>query len=197
MSLRDHTYGIISDPSTQFLVVLPALIHEVDHSGVSNFQLIKEKARIATAFKNKSVAEQNSIVLAWDRLMEARFVALRNYICADPDELKRFRQLMVNTILATDIFDKELQTLRKKKWDNGFQKFGKNPDSLAEDDVNRKATIVIEHLIQALDVAHTMQHWHIYQKWNERLFAEISVAYQSRRIVKDPSTTMSFLWQRN
>ena len=27
------------------------------------------------------------------------------------------------------------------------------------DATNRKATIVIEHLIQASDVAHTMQHW--------------------------------------
>lgn len=63
--LHDHTYGITSDPLTQFSVVLAALIHDVDHSGVSNFQLIKENAKIATVFKNKSVAEQNSIVLAW------------------------------------------------------------------------------------------------------------------------------------
>ena len=64
-NLHDHTYGITSDPLTQFSVVLAALIHDVDHSGVSNFQLIKENAKIATVFKNKSVAEQNSIVLAW------------------------------------------------------------------------------------------------------------------------------------
>jgi hypothetical protein len=54
--------------------------------------------------------------------------------------------------------------------------------------VNRKATIVIEHLIQASDVAHTMQHWHIYQKWNERLFAEMTpVAFQSGRMGNNPA----------
>jgi hypothetical protein len=37
-----------------------------------------------------------------------------------------------------------------------------------EEDTNRKATIVIE-LIQASDVSHAMQHWHVYQKWNARL----------------------------
>ncbi len=47
--------------------------------------------------------------------------------------------------------------------------------------------IVIEHLIQASDVAHTMQHWHIYEKWNERLFAEMSVAFQQGRMGKDPA----------
>jgi class 3 adenylate cyclase len=189
MSLHDHTYGITSDPLTQFSVVLAALIHDVDHSGVSNFQLVQEDSKIATVFKNKSVAEQNSIVLAWDRLMESRFVNLRNLIYSNPDELKRFRQLMVNTVLATDIFDKELQTLRKNRWNNAFHRFDQMTilDSSAEDDVNRKATIVIEHLIQASDVAHTMQHWHIYEKWNERLFAEMSVAFQQGRMGKDPA----------
>lgn len=52
---------------------------------------------------------------------------------------------------------------------------------------NRKATIVIEHLIQASDVAHTMQHWHIYRKWNERFFMECYKAYKDGRAEKDPS----------
>lgn len=52
---------------------------------------------------------------------------------------------------------------------------------------NRKATIVIEHLIQASDVAHTMQHWHIYRKWNERFFVECYQAYKDGRAEKDPS----------
>jgi len=186
-SLHDHTYGITSDPLTQFSVVLAALIHDVDHAGVSNAQLIKEGAKIADVFKKKSVAEQNSIVLAWDRLMESRFAAFRNCIYADPDELKRFRQLMVNTVLATDIFDKELQTIRKNRWDIAFRKIDQETESTPEDDVNRKATIVIEHLIQASDVAHTMQHWHIYQKWNERLFAEMTHAYEHGRLGFNPA----------
>eukprot|EP00529_Nitzschia_sp_RCC80_P008238 CAMPEP_0113455580 /NCGR_PEP_ID=MMETSP0014_2-20120614/8448_1 /TAXON_ID=2857 /ORGANISM="Nitzschia sp." /LENGTH=1213 /DNA_ID=CAMNT_0000347013 /DNA_START=398 /DNA_END=4036 /DNA_ORIENTATION=+ /assembly_acc=CAM_ASM_000159 len=187
--LHDHTYGITSDPLTQFSVVMAALVHDCDHSGVSNFQLIKENAKIASVFKNKSVAEQNSVVLAWDRLMESRFTALRSCIYGDPEEMKRFRQLMVNTVLATDIFDKELMALRKDRWEKAFRAIDDvaREDSSREDDINRKATIVIEHLIQASDVAHTMQHWHIYQKWNERLFAEMTSAYQNGRMDKNPA----------
>jgi len=58
--------------------------------------------------------------------------------------------------MATDIVDKDLKALRNDRWDKAFK------DKVEEDeekDVNRKATIVIEHLIQASDVAHTMQHW--------------------------------------
>ena len=45
----------------------------------------------------------------------------------------------------------------------------------------------IEHIIQASDVSHTMQHWHIYKKWNERLFQEMYQAYCEGRMEKDPS----------
>jgi hypothetical protein len=186
-SLHDHTYGITSDPLTQFGCVLSALIHDTDHSGVSNLQLIKEQARIAQHFKEKSVAEQNSIVVAWDKLMDPRFEDLRRIIYSQPSELDRFRQLVVNNVLATDIFDKELTTLRKARWEKAFNKEGERTDSNQFDDINRKATVVMEHLMQASDVAHTMQHWHIYQKWNERLFAEMMSAYQAGRMPTDPS----------
>ena len=48
------------------------------------------------------------------------------------------------------------------------------------DDRNRKATIVIEHLIQASDVSHTMQHWEVYISWNEKLF-EVRLATATAR----------------
>lgn len=55
--------------------------------------------------------------------------------------------------MATDIFDKDLSALRKKRWEKAF----KAPLSIGTpEDINRKATIVIEHLIQASDVSHTM-----------------------------------------
>jgi hypothetical protein len=183
-SLHDHTYGITSDPLTQFAVVLSAMVHDADHVGIPNFLLIAENQQLSSTYKNKSVAEQNSIDLAWTILMEPQFSELRYAIYDNDKELRRFRQLLVNTVLATDIFDKELQTLRKSRWEKAF-----NPVAAHQDgqEINRKATIVIEHLIQASDVAHTMQHWHIYQKWNERLFAEMMSAYRAGRSPNDPS----------
>jgi len=99
--LHDHTYGITSDPLTQFAVVLSALLHDVDHVGVPNMTLIDENAAIAKMYNNKSVAEQNSVDLAWNLLMEDCFEDLRKAIYGTEGELRRFRQLVVNTILAT------------------------------------------------------------------------------------------------
>ena len=183
-SLHDHTYGITSDPLTQFACAFAALIHDVDHTGVPNTTLAKEKPDLAAVFDGKSLAEQNSIVLAWELLMDPSFAELRNTISPTEPEMNRFRQLVVQTVLATDIVDKELKSLRNSRWEKAFDSATR--DSNPRDTINRKATIVIEHLIQASDVAHTMQHWHIYRTWNERFFRECHQAYLDGRIDKDP-----------
>lgn len=184
VDLAGHSYGITSDPLTQFAVVFSAIIHDVDHPGVPNTQLVKEKTRSAQIYQ-KSIAEQNSVELSWDMLMGDEFGALRACIYQTEDELKRFRQLVVNTVMATDVVDKELQELRKSRWEKAFSDDDRvDEDTKSED---RKATIVIEHLIQASDVSHTMQHWYVYKTWNQRFFQECYGAYMAGRADVDPS----------
>lgn len=184
-SLHDHTYGITSDPLTQFACVFSALIHDLDHHGVPNTQLVVEKSELATIYNNQSVAEQNSVDLAWQILMDGNFKELRCTVYSNETEMKRFRQLVVNSVMATDIADKELKVLRNSRWEKAFSD-SHNEENII-DTINRKATIVIEHLIQASDVAHTMQHWHIYQKWNTRFFMECYRAFEDGRAEVDPS----------
>ena len=186
--LHEYTYGITSDPIIQFACTLSALIHDVDHPGVPNATLVNEHADVAEIYRNKSVAEQHSVDLAWELLMEPTYDNLRACIYQNQDELDRFRQLVVNSVMATDIADKELGALRKKRWEKAFSDTCSQHSSKSNsEDINRKATIVIEHLIQASDVAHTMQHWHVYLKWNERLFHEMYKAYQAGRSEKNPA----------
>ncbi|CAB9526583.1 Receptor-type guanylate cyclase gcy [Seminavis robusta] len=182
--IHQYTHGINSDPLTLLAIVFSALIHDVDHRGVSNVQLAVEQPDLRDKYNNKSVAEQNSLDLAWDLLMDDKYEALRRCLFATHTELRRFRQVLVNVVLATDIFDKELNGLRRKRWDKAF-----SSDLLSHEEHNNlRATIVIEHIIQASDVSHTMQHWHIYRKWNRRLFHELYHAYKAGRMAKDPST---------
>lgn len=199
-----HSYGITSDPLTQFAVVLSAIIHDVDHPGVPNTQLVKEKTAESQYYKNKSVAEQRSVDLSWKLLMASKFSDLRACIYTTEEELRRFRQLVVNVVMATDIVDKELSAQRKARWAVAFSE-EENSNSNAEefkdqDDVvnggedqqsslviNRKATIVLEHLIQASDVCHMMQHFEVYRDWNEHFFFELYAAYEAGRANEDPT----------
>lgn len=106
LQTHNATYGISSDPLMQFAVVFSALVHDVEHTGLTNSELIETKAEVAATYKNKSVAEQYSIDRAWSLLMEDRFKIFRRCIYSNLQELERFRKLIVNAVIATDIADK-------------------------------------------------------------------------------------------
>ena len=95
--------------------------------------------------------------------MDDSHKALQKAIFYTQEEYSRFRQLVVNSVMATDVMDKDLTAMRNAKWKKAFPTEGETEQSVSSesvrDNINRKATIVIEHLIQASDVSHTMQHW--------------------------------------
>merc|ERR1712241_1515001 len=127
--LQDHTYGITSDPLTQFACVFAALIHDANHPGVPNSQLVKENLPIAKMYEGKSVAEQNSINIAWRILVNDgdKYADLRNAICETQQEETRFRQLVINAVCATDIVDKDLKRTRNERWAKAFSTTTINP----------------------------------------------------------------------
>ena len=58
-------------------------------------QLGKEQPDMAIKYKNKSLAEQNSLDMSWEILMKPQFADLRRTMFANVREAKRFRQLVV------------------------------------------------------------------------------------------------------
>lgn len=70
-----------------------------DHPGVSNARLAVEDEALAMKYRNQSVAEQKSLDLAWNLLMEEdKFIDLRNALFTTDAELKRFRQVRWSTV---------------------------------------------------------------------------------------------------
>lgn len=210
--LHDYSYGITSDALAQFAVAFSTLVHDADHRGVPNGQLSKELPKMGEKYQQRSVAEQNSVDLTWDLLMGEQFKDLQACIFANEKEIARFRHYVVNLVMATDIFEKEMKLKREERWKKAFNYDNescvdqsvttttKSHDSFLgvsertkrsgvseQAAANLKATIVLEHIIQAADVSHTMQHWKVYKKWNERLFQEMYAAYEAGRAEKDPS----------
>jgi 3'5'-cyclic nucleotide phosphodiesterase len=176
--------GVAIDPLTKFAIVFAALIHDIDHPGVSNAQLVLEHSDLAAAYNGKSIAEQNSIVTSWDLLSSPEYVDLQNCICATDAELQHFRQIVANVVMATDLFDKDLKAMRESRWTKSFEQQSKSHPSV--EDSNRRATIILDLVIQASDVSHTMQHFTVYKTWNFRLLTEMYSAYRSGRAAKDP-----------
>jgi 3'5'-cyclic nucleotide phosphodiesterase len=183
MTSHDASGSVGFDPLAKFAIVFAALIHDIDHPGVSNAQLVLEQSELATAYYGKSVAEQNSVDLSWSLLCGPQFSDLRNCICATDAEWQQFRQIVVNVVIATDLFDADLKVLRETRWTKSFAD-SKALESI--DDANRRATIIIDLIIQSSDVSHTMQHFTVYKEWNLKLLTEMYSAYRSGRSAKDP-----------
>ena len=127
-----------------------ALVHDLDHLGVPNTVLVNENTSLARKYKGKSVAEQNSVDLAFKMLLQPEFQDLQDCIFANEDEYSRFRSLVVNLVLATDIMDKELGSQRKHRWAKAFSNEvseasfdDEDFDTRQSKDTNRKATIVV------------------------------------------------------
>lgn len=176
----------VSDRLTRFSIIFAALIHDAGHPGVSNAQLVNEQSDLAQTYKDRSVAEQNSIDAAWALLMDPKFDELRSCIFASETELKRFRQILVNVVMATDLFDKDLKAMRESRWERAFNLTNSSQSKPTNDHFNRQASIVLELVIQASDVSHTMQHFEVYKKWNTSLLQEMHSAFESGRAPKDP-----------
>jgi 3'5'-cyclic nucleotide phosphodiesterase len=233
LELHLLTFGISSDPLTQFAMVFASLIHDgtervssqahdpsravrsltfhsfvfpftVGHSGITNAQLVAEEADVAVKYREKSVAEQNALCVGWAVLMHSRHKRLRCHLYKTNVERKRFRQVLINAVMATDIADREVILGRARKWKRAFQEddddaegdveAGRGGGNLAlrKDERNRRATVVIEALIQVADVAPTMQHWSIWRRWNQKLFEEMYAGYMNGRASFDPTA----IWLR-
>jgi hypothetical protein len=177
---QGERFGLTSDPLAKFACMFAVLVHDVDHPGVSNAQLVVEGSADAQAYGFKSVAEQKSIDIAWEILHDSSYGDLRKAICASQEETRRFRQLWVNLVISTDLLDADLRDARDRRWRAAFPETPFDAH-VSDEQRNLRSTLVLELLLQASDIAHTMQHWLIYSKWNDKLFEESLAAYQGGR----------------
>jgi hypothetical protein len=241
------TYGIASCPITHLALVYSALVHDMEHEGVGNKQMVKEKHPLAIKYKGKSVAENNSLDIAIDLLEQNNYANLRKAIFGDfthaSSEAKDFMKaqehifynILIENIQATDIFSRERLERNRRKWIESFDKI-KHRKSHRDDSCtcesqsskifsrrasvpptskptpvttltrlrspsvygeqcskycpscqiyhdecilqldHMKACAVIVQMIQAADVAHSMQSWSIFLKWNMKLYKELWAA---------------------
>jgi 3'5'-cyclic nucleotide phosphodiesterase len=175
------------DPLTRFTCILSAIIHDVGHYGVSNSELVKGNETLAALYDGRSVAEQLAIMVAWTLLMRPEYANLRAAIYHTEEEMYRFRYLLVHAVMATDIADEELRQTRERQWQVAFSDPPPSAESSPQSLGVQRSVLAIQTLIQASDLAHMMQHWDVYRKWNERYFEECTSAFLQGRAESDPS----------
>lgn len=261
-----YSYGIGEDPRILFAMVFSALIHDVGHTGVPNSVLVEEEDELAILHNDVSVAEQNSLQVAFSLLQREEFAQLKKCICPTPEERKFFRKKVISMVMVTDISDQERIQIVKSRWNAAFpeeedeggskenddgsctKEGGEAPmkpqhargraagkeiqspelrasfsrrrftmfssNAAAEEFANKRSRrlgirtsmdfsgmlldayrtmdqlqqhAVLETMMNVADVAHTMQSFQIFCKWNKRLFKELYLAHLKNRLSFNPS----------
>jgi hypothetical protein len=114
------TFGLRNDGLALLAQLFAALIHDVEHQGIPNRQLAIEDDRLAILYNDQSIAENWSIYVAFSELLQDDFTDLRKALFAQKEDYIRFRKMVVNLVLTTDIASPERTQLVKSKWKEAF-----------------------------------------------------------------------------
>jgi hypothetical protein len=121
---KTSTYGLRGDVYAQFAALFAALIHDVEHKGVPNRQLSIENDPLSILYNDQSIAENRSVFIAFNELMKPQYKELRSGLFG-PEDVKsetyrRFRKIVVDLVLHTDIASAERTQISKSKWKEAF-----------------------------------------------------------------------------
>jgi hypothetical protein len=197
-NMEEYHKKIMSDPLTQFAAVFAAMILDVEHPLVPNQQLEKEESDLAVLYNKRCIHEQNALDLSWEIFQDTCYSDLRACIFRTKEEMMRFRRILVNCVMSTDLHDERLSFEREARWKNAFEgsedaNLGSSFNFLSlsnldsNDDRDLKATVMLEYITQAADIFHAYQPWSTYVIWNERQFHEAFEAYVTARVDEDPT----------
>ena len=120
------TYGLRYDAMAQLALLFAALIHDVEHTGVPNRQLVAENDPLAILYNDQSVAEQRSLYIAFATLLKKENRVFLTTLFPfqngklDSIEYRRFRKMVIDLVLSTDIASPERSQLTKSKWKEAF-----------------------------------------------------------------------------
>jgi hypothetical protein len=89
--------------------------------GIPNRQLAIEDDRLAVLYNDQSMAENWSLYVGFSELLQNDFSALRKVILQEgTDDYRRFRRIVIDLVLSTDIASPERTQISKSKWKEAF-----------------------------------------------------------------------------
>jgi hypothetical protein len=117
---RPSTFGFRDDPLMQLALLFAALIHDVEHQGIPNRQLMMEDDVLAIQYNDQSIAEHRSLYIGFSELLKPEYKDLRSAVFPEMEDYRRFRKAVVDLVLTTDIASPERTQIGKSKWKEAF-----------------------------------------------------------------------------
>lgn len=186
----------ISDPWLHLSICLAALLHDVEHKGIPNQQLLHEQDYLSVEYGSSSCmssfAECYSVDVGIWILESKPYKSLCEAIYTRSD----IHFVISDLILNTDIASEARRNMCLSKWNLAYPKSNGNQNTKAikYDESKYVAKAISDQIIQAADVSHTMQSFETFLKWNERLYYELLSAYRNGRTNPSNSTHPGKNW---
>jgi Adenylate and Guanylate cyclase catalytic domain/3'5'-cyclic nucleotide phosphodiesterase len=157
-----------SDHLLRFAALFAALVHYVDHMGLTDEELVLEKEAVVAVYGEKHVAEQNALDIAWKSLIDGPYHDLRACLYSTNEEMEQFYQLVRSAVIATAVYEND----RTGSFETGL------------------ATSCLVDVMQAAEVFHYYQDFSTFREFNVLLFEERYMAW-ARGVsgAQDPSLT--------
>ena len=137
------TYGLRNDPLLLFALLFAALIHDVQHEGKLNSQLVQRVTATTTSaphtvliYNDQSVQEMRSLHIAFEEFLKDDYTDLRNILfqncppnsttnneCTTDDtesNYRYFRNAVISAVLSTDLSSPERMAVSRSKWKEAF-----------------------------------------------------------------------------
>ncbi|KAL7568505.1 hypothetical protein ACA910_002626 [Epithemia clementina (nom. ined.)] len=133
-------FGLNSSPLSLMALIFAALIHDVGHTGVSNFQRAQDDPALAEKHQDSSLHEHHSLHIAFDELLKDEYSELRQVMFKEPSHYETFRSLVYDAVLSTDIANPGRAEEAKLKYFAAFPKAGCDEEAV-ETENNRRSSI--------------------------------------------------------
>jgi 3'5'-cyclic nucleotide phosphodiesterase len=117
---RPPTFGLRNDPTLLLALVFAAFIHDVQHEGVLNSQLVLRNHPSALLYNDQSVQEKRSLQFAFETLLDPNYASLRDCLFVDDTKYRYFRTAVISAVMSTDLASPEQMVLMKSKWKEAF-----------------------------------------------------------------------------
>eukprot|EP00605_Chrysophyceae_sp_TOSAG23-4_P001574 GSChrysophyteH1.ASY1.ANO1.1727.1 assembled CDS len=181
-----NTFVLLQDSVIAFTrveraaLLFGAIVHDLEHQGVPNAQLVKEGSPLALKYSNSSVAENNSIDVALELLERPD----KDIFGFSPPESQRFSSLLRAIILATDIADRERIAGLYSDLDKAIfipePGWTEDPQT-ATPDVDSHRQLLLCLFMKAADVGAPFQEASCSDAWAQRFYNECRNAHKTGR----------------
>ncbi|KAM6926258.1 cGMP-inhibited 3',5'-cyclic phosphodiesterase 3A [Lycodopsis pacificus] len=166
-TVSEDGYGCLSGliPALELMALyVAAAMHDYDHPGRTNAFLVATSAPQAVLYNDRSVLENHHAASAWNLFMsqpEYNFLVNLNH-----GEFKRFRFLVIEAILATDL---------KKHFDFLAEfnaKVGDDPSTGIDWSNENDRLLVCQMCIKLADINGPLKHKDLHLRWTEGIVNE-------------------------